>query len=110
MGYVGLPLAIALDRAGFAAIGVRRERAKIESPPGGTSYVTDIADDDVARGRHPLHGDPPRPLREADVIVIAVPTPLTDGMPDLGDGARRVLHGGRGAPAPGMLVILESTT
>jgi len=50
MGYVGLPLAMALDRAGFDAIGFDANESKIESLAGGTSHVTDIADATLRTG------------------------------------------------------------
>jgi UDP-N-acetyl-D-glucosamine dehydrogenase len=108
MGYVGLPLAIALDRAGFEAIGFDANESKVESLSSGTSHVTDIADATLGAGAIRFTASP-RPLREADVIVVAVPTPLTDGIPDLAmvrDACTAVAE----ALRPGMLVILESTT
>ena len=51
----------------------------------------------------------PAPLAEADVIVLCLPTPLTDGAPDLtmvltaAEDVARTLR-------PGVLVVLESTT
>src|SRR5207244_7647296 len=51
----------------------------------------------------------PSPLAEADVIVLCLPTPLTDGSPDLtmvltaAEDVARYLR-------PGVLVVLESTT
>ena len=51
----------------------------------------------------------PAPLADADVIVLCLPTPLTDGAPDLtmvltaAEDVARFL-------TPGVLVVLESTT
>ena len=77
----------------------------------GTSYVTDVADDELAgaleQGYRPT--DDPADLEAFDVAVITVPTPLREGMPDLSHVEQAA---GLVADAlrPGALVVLESTT
>jgi len=109
LGYVGLPLLLSAAREGFAVIGVDADPGKIASLLQGRSYVVDISDADLAAfGSISFTTDPSR-LRAADIIIIAVPTPLTDGVPDLALVLRagtEVMH----ALRPGQLVILESTT
>jgi UDP-N-acetyl-D-glucosamine dehydrogenase len=109
LGYVGLPLLVAAGGEGFAMIGMDVDASKVASLREGHSYVGDVADDDlVDLGRVQFTTDH-RVLVAADVIVMAVPTPLRDGAPDLSmvrgaaEIVARVLR-------PGQLVILESTT
>src|SRR6266446_64761 len=87
LGYVGLPLALALARAGFAVQGLDIDARKIASLQEGTSYVDDVGDaqitDLVYSGRFVPTGDPAA-LSQADAVIICVPTPYTKTkQPDL---------------------------
>jgi len=112
LGYVGLPLAMAYVHAGYRVVGYDIDADKIASLRAGRSYIGDVADDEVAAavagGAFAATTDPAR-LREADVIAICVPTPLTaDKEPDLSflvDTATTLAAQLR----PGQLVIVEST-
>ena len=42
LGYVGLPLAVELGRAGFPVIGVDKDRERVEKVRAGESYVSDV--------------------------------------------------------------------
>ncbi|MCL4157522.1 UNVERIFIED_CONTAM: hypothetical protein GTU68_025105, partial [Idotea baltica] len=97
---------------GFNVVGFDLDKTKISALCAAESYVDDVTDDDLARalatGRfHPsdAHND----LDGYDVAVIAVPTPLREGIPDISyiESAAKTL-GVR--LNPGALVILESTT
>jgi nucleotide sugar dehydrogenase len=109
LGYVGLPLLMAMDQAGFHVIGVDQDPAKVASLRRGRSYIVDVADSEIHALGDPAFSDTPAPLGDADVVVLCLPTPLTDGAPDLtmvltaSEEVGRALH-------PGMLVVLESTT
>jgi UDP-N-acetyl-D-glucosamine dehydrogenase len=113
LGYVGLPLALAFARAGFTVHGLDVDARKVADLAEGTSYIDDVSDAQVAElvraGRFQPSADA-GVLRDADVVVICVPTPYTKTkQPDLTciyQAATMVvehLH-------PGMLVVLESTT
>lgn len=112
LGYVGLPLAMAYVDAGYRVIGYDVDGDKIASLRAGRSYVGDVADGQVAaavaEGKLEPATDPAR-LREADVVAICVPTPLTaEKEPDLSflsDTAATLSAQLR----PGQLVIVEST-
>ncbi len=112
LGYVGLPLALAYVDAGYRVIGYDVDGDKIANLQAGSSYIGDVADEQVAaavaRGAFAPTTDPAR-LGEADVVAICVPTPLTaDKEPDLSflaDTAETLSARLR----PGQLVVVEST-
>jgi UDP-N-acetyl-D-glucosamine dehydrogenase len=116
LGYVGLPLLVAAGREGFGLIGVDTDAEKVKGLRDGRSHIVDVADadlpwtgDDLAwEGRAQFATDP-TVLLAADVVLIAVPTPLRDGTPDLSlvEAATRDLAM---VLRPGQLVVLESTT
>ena len=108
LGYVGLPLVVAIGAAGFPTIGLDLDRGKIRSLAAGRSYIPDVADEELAAARPALSSDP-RCVAAADVVLVTVPTPLTDGVPDL-TLVRAATEDVARALRPGQLVILESTT
>jgi UDP-N-acetyl-D-glucosamine dehydrogenase len=113
LGYVGLPLAAAAARAGFATTGFDVDPAKTDALAGGRSYIDAVSSGEVAEhiaaGRFQattqFEG-----LGACDVIVICVPTPLTAHRePDLtyiDTTAQTIAAHLR----PGQLVVLESTS
>ena len=113
MGYVGLPLAVCVAKAGFKAIGFDIGEKRVAQLNQGESYITDVTTEElaplVANGSVSATTDMSR-LAEADVVVICVPTPLTPNQtPDItyieatGQTIAKYLR-------PGQLVTLESTT
>jgi len=113
LGYVGLPLVRAFNEKGFKVMGFDIDRKKIERLEAGISYIKHL---DFAKlkaavdeGRFVPTADFGR-IGEPDVILIAVPTPLTETRePDLGpvkDTCENILTGLR----KDQLVVLESTT
>lgn len=112
-GYVGLPLALVFEEAGFPVIGFDVDPAKIQRLANGESYIKHIGSDRVAAaietGRFSVTTDFDR-LAECDAILICVPTPLgRHREPDLS-----YVHGTSDEIAKrlrkGQLVVLESTT
>ncbi|XUM51620.1 nucleotide sugar dehydrogenase (plasmid) [Rhizobium sp. YTU87027] len=113
LGYVGLPLAIAIARSGFAVTGFDIDPKKIVSLDARRSYIDAVASDDLATeidgGRFSATTDFAG-LAACDVIVICVPTPLTKHRdPDLSfvEATSRSIAEHLRA---GQLVVLESTT
>ncbi len=113
LGYVGLPLAETFAAAGYPVIGFDVDGAKVAKLQAGQSYIGHIPSSRVAdlmkSGRFQATTDPTC-FRQADAIVICVPTPLTETRdPDLsyitGTGRTIAPHLQRG-----QLVVLESTT
>jgi len=113
LGYVGLPLAVELARAGYRVIGLDVSSAVVDRLNAGHSHIADIDDGDVepltAQGLLTATTDAAR-LAECDAISICVPTPLSKTRdPDVSyvaAAAKAVAATLR----PGQLVILESTT
>src|SRR4051812_12735197 len=113
LGYVGLPLAVELAKAGFHATGIDLDARKVQSVNDGRSYIPDVPTADVqalhAKGLLDATTDFSI-VKELDTINICVPTPLRKTKdPDMSyivsavEGIAKYLH-------PGMLIILESTT
>ena len=113
LGYVGLPLAIALVEAGCTVIGVDASSSRVEELRAGRSPVDDIDDARLAAalaGGFSVAGTDEADLAASDVIFVCVPTPITASKdPDLGPvlaAASRI----REQLRPGQLIILQSTT
>jgi UDP-N-acetyl-D-glucosamine dehydrogenase len=112
LGYVGLPLACAFSDRGIAVLGFDVDASKIEKLERGESYIGHIPDSAIGQMRErkfEATADFER-LDEPDVVIICVPTPLTDTRdPDLTyviNSAKAIARRLR----PGQLVVLESTT
>jgi UDP-N-acetyl-D-glucosamine dehydrogenase len=112
LGYVGLPLAMRAAEAGHEVIGYDTDAARVGRLAAGDSYIEDVPAEQLAKT---LASGSFRPTTDAhacagfDVAVIATPTPLRDGLPDLSyiDAAAKTLAG---YLRPGATVILESTS
>src|SRR3954447_17802475 len=106
LGYVGLPLLLGIARAGYPVIGVDASADKIDVLSARRSTIVDVSDSELASlDARTVFSANPGPLVDADVIVLCLPTPLTDGAPDLtmvlaaAEDVARYLR-------PGCLVIL----
>jgi UDP-N-acetyl-D-glucosamine dehydrogenase len=113
LGYVGLPLAMELSRAGYRVLGFDVSRSVVDGLNAGRSHVQDVPAATLAAavqaGKFSATTDLTR-LREPDAISICVPTPLSKTKdPDVSyvlaatDSVKQGLRRGQ-------LVILESTT
>jgi UDP-N-acetyl-D-glucosamine dehydrogenase len=113
LGYVGLPLAVELAKAGFHATGIDLDARKVQTVQEGRSYIPDVPNADVEALRKSGKLDATTDfsiVRELDTINICVPTPLRKTKdPDMSyivsavESIAKYLH-------PGLLVCLESTT
>jgi UDP-N-acetyl-D-glucosamine dehydrogenase len=80
LGYVGLPLAAAIARAGFRTIGFDIDPAKPELLCSGRSYIDAVSSQELTRLLSEGYLDATTDftkLAAADIIMICVPTPLT---------------------------------
>ena len=113
LGYVGLPLAMALSKKNFFVYGLDNNLSRINNLKKGIRYIIDVDPKDVtaAIGRKkffPTTDD--KILADADVVIICVPTPLREvKIPDISyivqaaKTIKRYLH-------KEQLIILESTS
>ncbi len=113
LGYVGLPLCLQFGRCGVHVLALDIDAAKVTAINAGKSYIEHIdgraIHELVAQGMLVASNDFSR-VKEVEAIIICVPTPLNKNRePDISF----ILKTGESiAPflAPGMLVVLESTT
>jgi UDP-N-acetyl-D-glucosamine dehydrogenase len=113
LGYVGLPLAVELARAGFHATGIDLDQRKIDQIQEGRSYIPDVSTADVMALKQAGRLDATTDfavVKDLDTINICVPTPLRKTKdPDMSyivsavEAIAKHLH-------KGMLIVLESTT
>jgi UDP-N-acetyl-D-galactosamine dehydrogenase len=108
LGYVGLPVAVALARVYENVIGLDISASRVAALAGGHDWTGEIADADLQRSTIRF-SDSPDILSDASFIIVTVPTPI-DGMrkPDLGpvEGACKMI-----APRlqKNSVVVFEST-
>lgn len=113
LGYVGLPLAETFAWGGFSVVGFDIDDEKVTRLNAGESYIKHISSQRIRELRESKSfsaTSDPACFRDADAIVICVPTPLTETRePDLSyiEGTGRML---KDHLRRGQLVILESTT
>jgi UDP-N-acetyl-D-glucosamine dehydrogenase len=112
-GYVGLPLAVEIAKAGFQVTAYDKSAGKISSINAGKSYIEDVPTEVLAplvQGKKLSGSTDPDVLGKADAVIICVPTPLNKTKdPDnsfILDCAEMMVPRMR----PQQLVVLESTT
>ena len=110
-GYVGLPVAMRAVEMGFPVAGLELNPERVAALRSARSYVSDVSDEELARALQRGYL-PTADATEAgpfDVAVITVPTPLSEGQPDLSyvESATETLAR---RLRVGALVVLESTT
>ncbi|QFU16211.1 nucleotide sugar dehydrogenase [Microvirga thermotolerans] len=113
LGYVGIPLALTANKAGFEVLGFDIDAPRVDQLNRGESFIKHIPANLIAEavkgGKFQATADFDR-LNEPDAILICVPTPLTKHRePDLS-----YVENTARAIAPrlrrGQLIVLESTT
>ena len=87
LGYVGLPTAVEFAKAGFSVLGFEKSKEVIKGVNSAKSHIKDVKEDDVwlvtQRNRLKATADLSK-LKEIDVILICVPTPLDNNkQPDV---------------------------
>lgn len=113
IGYVGLPLAVEMAKAGYDVIGFDVQKKKVDLLNQGHNYIGDVIDKDlktlVSQGKLKGTTDFSK-IKDCDCVSICVPTPLDIyQQPDISyvkSSAEQVAKYAH----KGMLVILESTT
>lgn len=112
LGYVGLPLAIALAKTQYHVLGIEKNKDKIKELEQGKSYIIDVEDDELQEAMRTFFtvSSNYSLLQSVDVIIICVPTPLNDSKePDISyitSAVNEIIK----YIKPNTLIVLESTT
>ena len=113
LGYVGLPLIRAFARAGFRTMGFDVDQSKVDKLMAGQSYIKHIDSSAITKLIDDKQFEPTSDmsrLKDADCIIICVPTPLNESRdPDL-SYIEGTAHSIAKTLRKGQLVVLESTT
>ena len=111
-GYVGLPISMRAVEVGFDVVGLDIDTARVNALQQGQSFVEDVSDDSIAAaiasGQYVATSDMAA-LEGFDFVIITVPTPLRDSIPDLSFIERAAESIGPFV-SRGSTIVLESTT
>jgi|SRR6218665_1419689 len=108
LGYVGLPLVVEFGKQ-LRTIGFDIASAKVQACQRGVDPSRELGAQEMAQARHAVYTDEPALLGEADMIIVAVPTPvdaahIPDFKPLISASTAVGRHMKRGA-----VVVFEST-
>lgn len=113
LGYVGLPIALEFVKKGYFVYGLDNNKERINNLKKGISYITDVSSSDIkttSENKRFMPAAEESILKESDVIIICVPTPLRKRkIPNISyiiktsQAIAKYMH-------KGQLIILESTT
>lgn len=112
LGYVGLPLTMALCNAGLRVTGIDTNPDLVLRLSSGVSHIDDVSDQVLlsALGRGLKFTGDTSAISSCDAVVICVPTPLLPSRkPDL-TFMLSAIEALRAHVVPGTLVVLESTS
>ncbi len=108
LGYVGLPLVVEFGKQ-MRTIGFDISKAKVESCQRGVDPSRELPDEELQLATHAVYTTDATALAEADIIVVAVPTPVdTAHIPDFGPLIGSSTSVGRHMKK-GAIVVYEST-
>jgi UDP-N-acetyl-D-glucosamine dehydrogenase len=113
LGYVGLPMAVTVARKGFKVIGVDVSDYAVEHVNSGDNYIGDVdgaelkllVENNLLKAYNTYEK-----LKEADVVMIAVPTPLDKYQQPDSSYVKASVTSLSEVVSANTLVILESTT
>jgi len=111
IGYVGLPTMVALGEAGVNVIGFDIDKSRVRQINSGKSFIAEIPSERIEKIKSKVSATADwKLLKKCDVILIAVPTPLTkhktpdtSAIEKAGEKIAKNIKSGQ-------LIILESTT
>ena len=108
LGYVGLPLVVEFGKQ-MKTIGFDISKHKVDCCRRGTDPSFELTETQMKEGVHAVYTDEPTALREADVVIVAVPTPVNGAnIPDFNPLIGASISVGRNLKK-GALVVYEST-
>jgi UDP-N-acetyl-D-glucosamine dehydrogenase len=112
-GYVGLPLAYSLCKAGFQVLGIDIQQSRVDALNSGKSPIEDLGDAEILEmldSKRYLASTDLSAVSNSQVIVLCVPTPLDEsGAPNLAS-LRQAVETVAKYAMPGALIINESTS
>ena len=113
LGYVGLPLAVEMAKAGYKTVGFDISSSRVDMVNNGQNYIGDVVDAELAEvisSKQLSATDDYSQISEVDFIVICVPTPLDKyHQPDISYVNSSCKLIGKHMKK-GSFVVLESTT
>jgi UDP-N-acetyl-D-galactosamine dehydrogenase len=108
LGYVGLPLALALGRAFPGTVGFDVSESKIQALCNGEDPTREGLEEEIRTASITFTADP-KELKTCDVVIVAVPTPIDENrQPDLTPIVSASRTVGRNLKV-GAIVVYEST-
>ncbi|WP_395701279.1 nucleotide sugar dehydrogenase [Aquabacterium sp.] len=108
LGYVGLPLVVEFAKHG-RTIGFDIHEGKVAACKAGTDPSRELTDAQMAEGVHAVYTSDGAMLSEADVIIVAVPTPVDEAhIPDFRPLVGASTSAGK-YMKKGAIVVFEST-
>ncbi len=108
LGYVGLPLSVAFGKK-LDTIGFDVDSNKIDRLKKGIDVTGEVSSQDLTDAKKLSFTSDPKMLAKADMIIVAVPTPINDSkLPDLKflESASRIVGSNM---SKGCIVVYEST-
>lgn len=76
LGYVGLPLAYHFAKAGYTVIGFEISEKKLTELRAGIDVTHEVGD--KIKDVNILYTNNPEDMKQADMIIVAVPTPVNE--------------------------------
>ena len=108
LGYVGLPLAVEFGKQ-FDTVGFDVKKERLDLLRRGIDTTLETAAEDLAAATRLTYSDDPEALKDRDIFIVTVPTPVDRyNRPDLSPLLRASETVGK-SMRPGALVIYEST-
>src|SRR5574343_387842 len=108
LGYVGLPLVVEFGKQ-IKTIGFDIHQCKVVACKRGTDPSRELTDEQVQAAKHAVYTSDPAMLGEADIIIVAVPTPVDEAhIPDFKPLIGSSISAGRNMKK-GAIVVYEST-
>jgi len=108
LGYVGLPLVVEFGKQ-MKTIGFDIAVSKVDSCKAGVDPSRELTDDQVKAATQAIYTADPAMLKEADIVIVAVPTPVDEAhIPDFKPLVGASTSVGRNLKK-GAIVVYEST-
>ena len=111
LGYVGLPLSLAFAEAGFQVHGFDIDEYRVDQLHDGTSYIDDVSDRRLENAIDDgfVPGTEPRVIAGCDAYIIAVPTGMKNGKPDMSAVKAATETAATQADTTETLIVVSST-